>query len=58
MDLEKESTMIKVDTGKSQDLSELCARLLELQRQIKKCEDNIKICAMKNVCFLKTKFQI
>ena len=42
MDLEKESTMIKVDTGKSQDLSELCARLLELQRQIKKCEDNIK----------------
>ena len=42
MDLEKESTMIKVDTGKSQELSELCTRLLELQRQIKKCEDNIK----------------
>ena len=42
MDLEKESTMIKVDTGKSQELSELCTRLLELQKQITKCEDNIK----------------
>ena len=42
MDLEKESTIIKVDTGKSQDLSELCARLLELQKQITRCEENIK----------------
>ena len=42
MDLEKESTLIKVDTGKSKDLSELCARLLELQRQITRCEENIK----------------
>lgn len=42
MDLEKESTEIKVDTGKSQELSELCTRLLELQKQITKCEDNIK----------------
>ena len=42
MDLEKESTMIKVDTGKSQELSELCTRLLELQRQITRCEENIK----------------
>ena len=42
MDLEKESTLIKVDTGKSQELSELCTRLLELQKQITKCEDNIK----------------
>ena len=42
MDLEKESTLIKVDTGKSQELSELCTRLLELQKQIIKCEENIK----------------
>ena len=42
MDLEKESTEIKVDTGKSQELSELCTRLLELQKQITKCEENIK----------------
>ena len=42
MDLEKESALIKVDTGKSQELSELCARLLELQRQITRCEENIK----------------
>lgn len=42
MDLEKESALIKVDTGKSQELSELCTRLLELQKQIIKCEENIK----------------
>ena len=42
MDLEKESALIKVDTGKSQELSELCTRLLELQKQITRCEENIK----------------
>ena len=42
MDLEKESALIKVDKGKSQELSELCTRLLELQKQITRCEENIK----------------
>jgi len=42
MDLEKESALIKEDTGKSQELSELCTRLLELQKQITRCEENIK----------------
>ena len=42
MDLEKESALIKVDTGKSQELSELCTRLLELQKQKTRCEENIK----------------
>ena len=42
MDLEKESALIKLDTGKSQELSELCTRLLELQKQITRCEENIK----------------
>ena len=42
MDLEKESALIKVDTGKSQELSELCTRLLEHQKQITRCEENIK----------------
>ena len=31
-----------MDTGKSQELSELCTRLLELQKQITRCEENIK----------------
>ena len=41
MDLEQEA-VIKVNTETSGDIAEKCNKLLELQKQITKCEDNIK----------------
>ena len=42
MDLEAESTRIKVEPGVTEDIIILCNKLLELQDQIKKCEANLK----------------
>ena len=42
MDLEAESTRIKVEPGVTEDIIILCNKLLELQNQIKKCEANLK----------------
>jgi hypothetical protein len=42
MDLEKESASIRVDTGVAKDIAQSCNELLELQKQIIKCEDNLK----------------
>jgi|TARA_R100000278_G_scaffold115200_2_gene93983 hypothetical protein len=42
MDLEAESTRIKVDTGVTNDIAQSCNKLLELQEQTKKCEDHLK----------------
>mgnify|MGYP003111096271 FL=1 len=42
MDLEQEATSIKVDTAMSGDIAEKCNKLMDLQKQITKCEDNLK----------------
>ena len=42
MDLEAESTRIKVDTAITTDIAESCNKLMELQEQIKKCEADLK----------------
>ena len=42
MDLEQESTLINVDTDKVKSISELCNRLLDLQEQARRIEDNLK----------------
>ena len=42
MDLAQESTLINVDTDKVKSISELCNRLLDLQEQAKRIEDNLK----------------
>ena len=42
MDLEAESTRIKVDTDVTSDIATSCNKLLELQTQMKKCEEHIK----------------
>ena len=42
MDLEQESTLINVDTDKVKSISELCNRLLDLQEQARRIEENLK----------------
>ena len=42
MDLERESTLINVDTDKVKSISELCNRLLDLQEQARRIEENLK----------------
>ena len=42
MDLEAESTRIKVDTDVTSDIAKSCNKLLELQKQMKKCEAHLK----------------
>ena len=42
MDLEQESTLINVDTDQVKSISELCNRLLDLQEQARRIEDNLK----------------
>ena len=41
MDLEQEA-VIKVNTETSGDIAEKCNKLLDLQKQMKKCQDNLK----------------
>ena len=42
MDLEAESTRIKVDTDVTSDIATSCNKLLELQTQMQKCEEHLK----------------
>ena len=42
MDLEQESAKITVDTDQSKQLSELCNKMLDLQEQAKRLEENLK----------------
>ena len=42
MDLAQESTRINVDTDKVKSISELCNRLLDLQEQARRIEENLK----------------
>tara|TARA_R110000796_G_scaffold43742_3_gene107306 strand:+ start:1605 stop:2150 length:546 start_codon:yes stop_codon:yes gene_type:complete len=41
MDLEAESASIKVDTGLSSDIAQSCNKLLDTQKQIAKCKENL-----------------
>lgn len=43
MDLEKEAANIKVDTSILGNISEACNKLLDVQTQIEKCEDHLKL---------------
>lgn len=42
MDLEAESTRIKVDTDVTKDIAQSCNKLLGLQEQMSKCEEHLK----------------
>ena len=42
MDLEQESAKITVDTDQSKQLSELCNKMLDLEEQAKRLEENLK----------------